>query len=316
MLTNGIHAGEENLLLHVLDSQDTTMKTADEEISIAVYQGSLGPEEWTEQKPVDFPMYIKRDQVNSDGTPGDYHKIPAVQLGAGKVISAEPETIEMLGLTGIYRVFDFKIQIVFDIDSLSVPDVPSFEEGVFDPDVAYDEKPIALNRNLKLPEESGVNPQGLYCGAIEAGAVDDPVTMIDFSGGGMPAVDIMDDPLSMMANFCCKNNGMGPSNQPMYRGCTPGDVVGVDCDSQADILQYGCTVCINTENFSMDDPSQVGPPMGGSDCDLLESNPDSCFTIIQGIDFDVDADGDGEYESWSSLFGFDARRVRLYGVSR
>ena len=104
----------------------------------------------------------------------------------------------------------------------------------------------------------------------------------------------------------------------MYRGCAPGDVVGVDCDTQADILQYGCSVCINVDNINLENPSEMGQggPMGGSDCNLLVENPDSCFTIIQGIDFDVDANGDGENESWSSLFGFDARRARLYGVSR
>jgi cysteine-rich repeat protein len=309
-MSSGIYAGDENLVLHFLDSSDTTMKTADDEISIAVYQGNLGPGNWTAEEPIDFPVYIDSEFVNRDGTPKEYHEIPAQQLGAGKVISSEPETIEMLGLQGVYRVFNFKIQLVFDYELQSKPDVPGFGEGDFDEDISIDEKPMSLNDRLKLPAESGISPKGLYCGAIEAGAVDDPVTMVDMSGGMSPTT-MMDDPMAMMANMCCKNNGYGPSNDPMYRGCAPNDVVGVDCDTQANIMRYGCTVCINRENFSMDNPGQFG-----SDCGLMDSDPESCFTVIQGIDFDIDAYGDDENESWSSLFEFDARRIRLYGVAR
>jgi hypothetical protein len=47
----------------------------------------------------------------------------------------------------------------------------------------------------------------------------------------------------------------------------------------------------------------------------MDDNPEQCFKIINGIEFDVDSDNDGEFDTWSVIFGFDAIRTRIYDVA-
>ncbi len=44
---------------------------------------------------------------------------------------------------------------------------------------------------------------------------------------------------------------------------------------------------------------------------MMASNPEMCFTVIEGVEFDVDTDGDGENDAWSVLFGFSTQRIRI-----
>lgn len=290
-LSQGIMSGGENLLVHLSNSDDTSMRTVDEEITLGVYSAIKGPKAWDENepKPVDFPFYIQPGQVEEDGSPGKGHRIDAVQMGGGKVVSEEPQNFSVEGLIGTYSIVNYKMQLVYDLSSSSTPKVPASRAEV--------------SKNLKLPEQSGVDPQGLYCGAIESSAISQGIGTGEFSPAG-EGIQIED--------FCCKNNGV--FDNPMYTPCAEDQEPGVDCDSLADILQKGCTVCINLDELSIGQAAAGGGGFG-SDCSLMETDPIYCFEIIHGIDYDVDTDDDGKNDSWSMLFGTDGRRARFYGIA-
>ncbi len=106
--------------------------------------------------------------------------------------------------------------------------------------------------------------------------------------------------------MCCKNRGHN-SGKP-YPYCET-RLITEQCDSLLDLVDFvheGCTICSDPSSPFMNDPS----------CELMETNPDACATIIKGIEFDVDSDGDGENDSWSALFGFETQRVRIYDVEQ
>lgn len=287
--------GDNAYVMHIMNSDDISMQTADDDVTLGFYQGYP----YTNMDdPVDTPFVIQASQVDPDTRlPAEYHSIEAEQTGGGRLFSKEPATLELFGFTGsTYLMYDFMMQLVFDLDTLSIPNA--------EPLVARDT--IKVSEDLKVPEESGVNPMGTYCGAIEAGATNQPIVDMDFNrmsagaGGFGP-----------MASFCCKNTGPEPGTK--YRACPLDEdyELGKDCDSVSLLIQQGCTVCIDMTDLE----NIAGVLDVGSNCALMEDDPDQCFKIINGIAFDVDSDGDGDNDTWSALFGFSAVRTRIYDVA-
>lgn len=290
-LSRQMATGSFAFLFHVLKSDDISMKTADDEIELAMYQGY--PYSNTED-PLDRPFVIQTDQVDP-GTraPAENHSLPAMQTGGGRVISREPATMEMIGIAGEpFLMYGVMTQLVFDLENLSTPNA--------EPLVARDT--VEVSDELKVPEFSGRDPQGLLCGAMEPSATDERVRDMDFA-------EMQNGSYGPMASFCCRSRG--PERATKYRSCEEGDELGVDCDSISLLIQQGCTVCIDLTDIS----SIASVLEEGSNCDLMDDNPEQCFKIINGIDFDVDSDNDGEYDTWSVLFGFDAIRARIYDVA-
>jgi cysteine-rich repeat protein len=287
--------GQNAYVMHVMDSDDISMKTADDDITLGFYQGS--PAVAMEDQ-VDLPFVIQASQIDTETRlPAEYHSVQAEQRGGGRIFSKEPSTLEMISVTGdTYLMRDYMMQLVFDMDTLSTPNA--------EPLIYRDT--IKVSEDLKVPEVSGEDPKGLFCGAMESGATDQPIIDMDFNtmtsgrGGYGP-----------MASFCCKNTG--PDAGTKYRACpAEGDYeLGEDCDSIALLIQQGCTVCIDITDMS----NLTAILDMGSNCDLMEENPDQCFKIINGIEFDIDTDGDEKNDTWSALFGFSALRTRIYDVS-
>ncbi len=269
MINRAIADGEGNAIYHLIDSSDPSLRTIDEDVTVGIYDG-IPFKAWEEGPPLDFPFISEAASVNEDRSPARYHSFPAEQKGGGRVISKEPAIVQLQGATGRFKMHDFMMLVLFDVSQLSAP------EGL--PGAA---------ENLLLPETHGMNqivdpsdpdylPAGRFCGAMEPEAADIPV----------------DD---MQARFCCKETGGG------YTPC-PDGVLTPECSSSADILRYGCLVCIDIMN-----------PTGGSSCE--NANPNTCIQIIRPIEYDVDTDDDGENDSWSAVMAFEGKRIRMRGVS-
>jgi hypothetical protein len=90
---------------------------------------------------------------------------------------------------------------------------------------------------------------------------------------------------------CCRKDGGS------YRPC-PGGEPGPDCDTFSDVIQNGCYICFDPFN-----------PTGGG------CSPGCGFPVIEAIEPDVDTDGDGEMDSYSTVIAFEGRRVRVAGIT-
>jgi cysteine-rich repeat protein len=303
-LTSESASGNNNFILQILDSSDTTMRTVDDEITIGAYQGNPYNFNKDTIQNLDIPFIIQADQVDPDTRePAEYHSIPASQSG-GIVKSTEPVTLEMQGIGGAFKMYDYMVQLVFDIKHLSKPKIVSTTKR----------DTLKISDNLKLPEYSGRDPQGLLCGAMDQNATNRPI--IQGSVGGMGS----SGNFGPIATMCCKNrSGSTHNNQKgagggKYRPCGEGQTPPNDCDSISQLIHDGCTVCLNMSDMTGIMASVTGD--SGSDCTLMDSAPSNCFQIINGIDFDVSSSGEGgELDTWSVVFGFDAMRVRLYDVA-
>jgi cysteine-rich repeat protein len=284
-LTGPITSGQNNLLFHIIDSYDTSMRTVDDQITIGAYQAvPLDDSKWDASNLLDVPVLIRSSYVNADtGQPAPYHSIPALQAGGGRTISREPVVFEMQSGfgTGVLRITDFMMELVFDIRTLSKPNISISND-------------LKVSNDLRLPEVSGKDPTGIICGAIGPESLN-RAAYTETSGPGGPAGGLR----------CCKNRGADAGST--YRACQDG-VLTDQCDSFADLIRQGCAVC-----FYSPDPSSI-LQMDNS-CELMQSDPASCQTIISGVDFDVDTDGDGVNDAWSVMFGFDAERIRISGLA-
>jgi len=219
--------------------------------------------------------------------PAEYHSAPAIQAGGGRVLTSESSVVSLIGVTGDFApMYDFMMQLVFDLSSLSHPDVQSI--------VGSDT--IKVSENVRLPELAGQNPMGLFCGAIGRDMLSQPLTSGPTAG---PASG------SFPSTMCCKNHG--DQFAMPYRYCE-NDVLTDECESMGDMARQGCTICVE----DLSDPASF--LSGEPQCELMEANPGSCFTIINGIDYDVDSDDDGVNDSWSALFGFETPRIRIFDV--
>ncbi|MBN1654747.1 MAG: DUF4215 domain-containing protein [Deltaproteobacteria bacterium] len=298
-LSSQLASGENTYILHVMDSDDTSMKTQDDEIIIGTYQGN--PSGAATENAVDQAFVVKASQIDPDTRmPAEYHSVPAAQLGGGKIISKGPIRLEMVGPMGSYMMRDFKMQTVYDVNTSTTPNVEQ--------QTARDT--LKVSDSLKLPETSGQNRTGLFCGAMESGATDIPIY-----DGGIEDLRGMDTGQSFgpMARFCCKNIEDEPEFGEKYNACDKeAGELPPDCDSISDLIQHGCTVCVDFSGAAID---MMGIFETGSDCSLLQSNPDACFKIINGIPFDVDSDGVSGNDTWSSLFSFETVRTRIYDVT-
>lgn len=161
---------------------------------------------------------------------------------------------------------------------------------------------IQVSEALRLPEVSGQQPMGVSCGAIGPDFVGDKPLIDPDSYCGPEHISC---PVS---SHCCKSRGDDMGSP--YRYCED-DILTDECDSVADMIRQGCNICFDMVrsgrsieiNLDYDDP-----------CELMNTNPDPCYTLLRGIDYDADTDGDGVNDSWSALFGFNAVRTRIYDV--
>jgi cysteine-rich repeat protein len=266
MLNGDIADGERNAIFHITGTDDNSLRTRDDDITIGYYTG-LHAAAWEEGPPIDFPFWVDRDSVDKNMDPARKHSIPARQGGGGRVVSRKPADVEIESSTGVFTMYDYMLRVVYDVDTLTTPSGP----------------PEASSK-LKLPEEAGFGdpearpytPAGTFCGAMVPNQETLPIS-------GRPA------------EFCCNDQGA------LYRQCD-GDVVTPDCDGYNQVLLHGCWICVN-----------MGDPMGGSDCSLYSTG--SCVQIIKPIAYDVDTDDDGDKDAWSAVMGFEAKRIRMRGLT-
>lgn len=264
--------GSGNAIFHLMDSDDPSLRTVDREITIGMYDG-IPFKKWEEGPPLDFPFVLEADSVNEDRSPKKYHTIPAKQDGGGRVMSRKPAIVQLQGATGRFKMHDFMMRVVFDVSQLSAPVGPPGAAETLELPETH-----GMDKNLD-PSDPEYLPQGVFCGAMEPEAADLPVGDIE-------------------ARFCCREDGGS------YTPC-PGGELTPECSSSADILRYGCLVCI--------DPLSGVNPMEGSSCE--NANPDTCIQIIKPIPYDVDTDNDGENDAWSAVMLFEGKRIRMRGVS-
>jgi cysteine-rich repeat protein len=209
-INGAINSGEGNAMYHVIDTDDNSLRTIDNDITLGFYDG-IRARKWEEGPPLDFPFIIESESVDEDMNPARYHAIPAKQMGGGRIMSSKPSIVEIEGATGRFKMHDYKIRVVFDVKERSTPDGP--------PDAA---------KSLKLPETHGYDdpeaanyrPQGVFCGAMSQIASDIPMS-------GIPA------------QFCCKQD------ESMYDACGENEEPPDDCNAYSDVLKEGCWVCIN-----------------------------------------------------------------------
>jgi cysteine-rich repeat protein len=97
---------------------------------------------------------------------------------------------------------------------------------------------------------------------------------------------------SQIADVCCNKYG------EKYRGCADGEEPGVDCATLADLLEGGCSVFFALPSGTCGDP----------ETDLRR-------WIVYPVQADVDTDDDGENDSFSAAFAFEATRVRVAGTT-
>lgn len=270
-------------VLHIIDSDDTSLKTVDEEIRIGLYRAypydDFG-------NPRDMPVLIGAHQLDKDTLlPAEYHAVQALQAGGGRVITSQSSVVELAGFDGAsFFVHDFAMQVVFDMSGLSQPNAEPLTQR----------DTIQVSENLMIPEVSAQQPMGLLCGAI--GPEFDNRRYIEPINDGTYAGTML---------RCCKNNGdaIGTS----YRYCL-NEQSPDQCDSVGDRIHQGCSICLEANLDGGSFPLQA-------ECATMLSDPSRCTTVIKGIDFDVDTDGDGVNDSWSVLLGFETQRVRVYNVS-
>ncbi|MBN1652521.1 MAG: hypothetical protein JXA30_01965 [Deltaproteobacteria bacterium] len=274
--------GEHTYVLHVMDSDDTSMKTADNDITVGIYPGY--PHKPTDSA-LDESVIVDSSYLNRETLlPEEFHAFRAMQAGGGRVLSREPTVVEILNVNGdIEPMSDFMMQLVFDLSTLSRPRIERF--------ASYDE--IKVADALRIPEVAGRDRTGLFCGAMGQEFNIRPITDTD-TGFGFPP----------MARRCCKNRGDDIGSG--YRNCENG-VLTDQCDSQGDLIRQGCTVCFALSDSDTDFSTYLDNP-----CELMKTNPASCATLIQGIECDVDANGDSENDSWSVLFSFETERIRIF----
>jgi hypothetical protein len=208
-----VTTGEANTIVHLFDSNDTSLQTTDSDIQIGIYDG-MPAKKWVSGPPVDFPFYVLPEALDKNRLP----KVPiaAEQAGGGKVMSKAPSHIVGQGPTGKFEMYDAMLRFTYDVSKLSAPQ-------------AHNRFPFS--DQVKLPETmgagsgdaaaAGYNPSGMMCGA-----------MTKASQQARP----IDDDLAMM---CCKTDGT------QYRSCANGKAPP-NCDTYADVLKGGCTtVCFD-----------------------------------------------------------------------
>jgi hypothetical protein len=103
--------------------------------------------------------------------------------------------------------------------------------------------------------------------------------------GGMPIAE-------QAASACCKKTGGG------YRACAEGQEPP-DCDTMVDVILNGCYVCFDPFNTT-----------GEEQC-----TPGCGFPVVEAIDPDVDLDGDGENDAFTTVMAFEGIRIRVRGIS-
>jgi len=206
-----ISNGEKNYLLHIFDSQDTSLTTSDAEISIGIYEG-IPSQDWEEGPPLDFPFSVNPDHLDEHRIPIQYHSIPAEQSGGGQVASTMLNTVDISGIDifEVGRIFDFQMRMTFDKLS-APPEPPTFHDGVIVPEY----------HGRDEPDADPYQPQGILCGAIRG-----------------------EDFRTVPANpICCK------SQNTNYRECENG-IVTDECDSMADVYLGGCFICFSSNPLS------------------------------------------------------------------
>jgi len=231
-----------------------------------------------------YPFIESKDKLDSPFIiEADRVEIAATQFANGKVASKEPTDLDVMGIYIGYDLKDYMIQLVFDLDRSSTPS----SEPVGGRDA------LEASKDLKLPEVSGKDPAGVFCAAT-----------------GLPDDEPIDNAFYLL-NYdfysnCCKNRG-DHFGSP-YRLCgDSGATPPSECDPISSLILEGCTICLDSSDNS--DASQADPP-----CDLMTTDPSSCFPMINGVEYDVDTDGDGTNDRWSVLYGFDTERIRIYDV--
>jgi hypothetical protein len=202
------------------------------------------------------------------------YPIVAEQAGGGRVVSKTPSHIVGQGPTGQFEMFDAMLRYTYDVSKRSTPTAHS--RFPFSTDVRL---PETLGTSAGDPTSPSYNPSGIMCGAM---------TM-----ASQQARPIDDE----LAQICCK------TDNTRYRSCSNGSKTPPNCDTYQDVLKNGCTT------LCVDPTSITAGTMPSATC-----QPGCGLTIIAPIEADVDTDKDGKNDAYSSVIGFEGKRIRIAGI--
>ncbi len=210
-INSALNDGQMHPLVGVVDSSDTSIRTNDEEVELALISGDIADEEWIQDGPrLDYPYLVDAEDLE-DGKATN--SLKAEQTGGGKVVTTEPsDLIVSSPLGGSFEMRQLMVRTIFDPEKLSTPEAP--------PELAD---------GVVLPEESGVgeadengvyHPKGTMCGVQPLSALH-----------AMPL-------FAAAQGICCDKDGAN------YVGCQEGQNPPDDCSSIGDVLLGGCKVCL------------------------------------------------------------------------
>ncbi len=224
-LNSDISDGDTNYILHIFDSQDTSLRTSDADITIGICEG-IPSEDWEEGPPLDFPFSVNTDHLDEHRLPTQYHSIPAEQSGGGQVFSTTLAIIDLFGLHDLFgtgRIFDFQMRMEFDTGQLSLPPRP--------PPVRHTVNTPEYH-GLDEPDANPYKPQGVLYGAVRGD---------NFRSEPIP---------TNFVDSCCR------WDETSYRECE-GGIVTEECDSMADLYLGGCLFCLEGTATPIDDCSRM-----------------------------------------------------------
>jgi len=274
-----------NRLIQVLDLDDPSFQTSDDEVSVAFQFGELASGQTCENGlDVDSELNLFGDYIE-DGVP--IFTLPAIQR-PGLLQSANPIDIPAQDQEEMRAgaLYDFKFQWQMDIEHLSTPSWLERDDDL---------EPV------KLPETMGVNPDpdepyhpaGRLCAAM--------------SMDGMKKAKVVEG----TENALCCSSPESANGIRKYRACPADDPDG-DCESEADIVTNGCVICVkdfaDIEGFDVND--MVSTDCGGGDF----GDCSSLFEVVHPSPPDIDTDGDGENDALSIVLAVEGVRVRSLGA--
>jgi cysteine-rich repeat protein len=226
-MLNGVLADcSANVLNKVVDSSDTSFRSIDDDIKIAVYDGALevGQNSAYCNTKIDTRFSVKKNAQNAED--------PVVSMikTAQRPELIRSETPVDIQATipgiGVIKLYNLLARINVDMTTLSTPAAP--------PTVSSDVK-IPQKIGYNNPNTNPYTPSGRLCAAVGVDSM---------SQVGFPA----EPPLSI----CCKADGT------KFTACQAGQTPGVGCDSFLTVIQKGCTACL--------DSVSTGKAMCGNEC--------------------------------------------------
>lgn len=278
------NTGEMNPLIAIDDSSDLTMQTRDEDMAIVLLDGvpdaTWEPPAWNPMAGTgfDYPPLDFPFKILPTGGWSD----------SGEPLRALPAEQSGAGRVVTTETADLAIASPFGTNW-------EFKDAnfrlIFDVDnLSKPKEPPQTADSVRVPERIDVEndiPTGIMCGV-------------------QPISSLENTPIDVLITFyCCKADGSP------FIPCGPEQE---ECDSMADIVENGCNLCTSVTLAE----AILGVANGTlTALDLTAECTPGCqgIPLTLGIEPDVDLDGDGINDGYTTVMAFEGMRIHPRGMA-